>query len=179
MDSFYKEVVKEIKKPKNFNNNLNNKLLRNLEEQGCEVKRFLMKNTNIGAAIQNPIVKLYRNKTLLTNEEFCAALNYQRSLELADKTNHSKPSYDGTAISSGSNKVTDRSPGDMQIRASKFIYDIELKIRKEDPKLKLRQILHLIFEKQRSVRFTEGLIGLNHKTIEKRIKAICKILLDS
>src|SRR3990167_6297412 len=99
MHAFFSEVVNEINAPKLNYQNLSPSAINQIKRSGSEVKLYLMKNTNIGAARVNPILKLFQFQKL-TREEYVAACRYQRAHEIAQISHHARPSYDGTSISS-------------------------------------------------------------------------------
>jgi hypothetical protein len=132
-------------------------LLVRLEEQGIETK----KSGRITSRV-NPLSKLY-NSNDLTKEEYFVGKEYQKNYELANISNHARPT-----------KITEYTPKNFQIKAYSRITEAKLEISKE---FRLLEILIHIFENQQSINYCEKKLGINHKIIKEKIKQICKILL--
>jgi hypothetical protein len=144
-----------------------NLLLVRLEEQGIETK----KSGRITSRV-NPLSKLY-NSNDLSKEEYFAGKEYQKNYELANISNHARPSYDNWGTSK-STKITEYTLKNFQIKAYSRITEAKLEISKE---FRLLEILIHIFENQQSINYCEKKLGINHKIIKEKIKQICKILL--
>lgn len=196
MDHFFSEVSYQIHHPKAKNNNLNKKAISQIENSGVKVNFYLMKNTNIGACRENPIVRLYEKKKL-TRQEAVAALRYQQKYQFANVSHHARPSYDGTPISAVSTKKSEPTPSQKQIDADGYVTSIKSLLatrsgarqikgfKKNGSKaiftrdLKLPEILTCVFEREIAIRNVEHILGINHNLIEDRIAEICQILLES
>lgn len=120
----------------------------------------------------NPLDRLYSSDDL-TKDEWFAAKEYQKNHELANISNHARPSYENWGTSK-SNKKVDFEPKDYQTRAYAKITKAKLAVSKE---YRANEILVYVFENQRSVNWCEKKTGLNHKVIKEKIKTICEILL--
>jgi anti-sigma28 factor (negative regulator of flagellin synthesis) len=198
--SFQSEVSHQIKSGKlpRENNHLNLRALRHYENEGIEIAKFVMRNGLIGASIASPLEKLLKKGTL-THSEFAVATRYSRDVEIASVTNHARPIYDGTPISSASTNQKSKTPPSSQLFAASKVAKIRAEIAKQsepkqfkdfgkkpDPKRTYRtmtrdkrysDILALIFEREVSIRAAEAKLGLNHRVIEERTKEICEIIL--
>ncbi len=162
------------------------------EQEGVEIKIFQGDRPNrIGASKINPIERL-RDEEKITHQEFCAAKKYQINFNLSNKDGYSKPSliYDGLPDSARSTKQSENTPSQNQIDASRYIFKVKMILQSHNlvnkfhqgkfriVDMKLFGILEEIFEKGRTTKKTEATLGLNHKTIEERVKFICGVLSD-
>lgn len=177
MDNFSNEISYEIKRPKSLNN-LNPLLIKQLKDQGSEVRFFRMKNTNIAASKINPIIKLF-NKKKISRQQLINGMRYQSMFERSNRSSLSKPSYDGTPISN-TGKVNQRVPSNIQLEATQFVKETRMMLadtQHSQPKdKKYLEILKLALELQRSINHIEKALGVNHKLIEERIEYICEII---
>jgi hypothetical protein len=144
-----------------------NLLLVRFEESGIETK----KSGKILSRV-NPLDKLYTSSDL-TKDEWLAGKEYQKNYELANISNHARPSYENWGTSK-STKITEFTPKNFQIKAYSKITEAKLEISKE---YRLLEILTHLFENQQSINHCEKLLKTNHKIIKEKIKKICKILL--
>lgn len=201
MSDFYTEVSSELKSfPRKLPHNLNIFLLSQKEAQGIEIKKYVMKNTLIAAAVQTPLKTLFE-KGGLTREELARGEQYCEDWELAHKSNHARPSsiYSGLPRSDTTNHHQERTLNDDQLRASsrvekalraiaaqneprqvrdfKNFKDTKRNHRRYTTNKKLLDILEYAFHQEKAVRTVERLTGINHGTVEVRIKEICGILL--
>lgn len=168
---------KLIAKPSRKNNNLPKKVLSQLEKSGVKMNYFLMPNTNIMAARENPIERLFEKK-FLNRAEYAAGKFYQKKFELSQISNHSRPSYDGTPISSASTRKTENTPTQAHMSTCRYLFEARLQVILANNILneKLPEILEHIFEREIAIRNVELILGINHQLIKERIKKICHLL---
>lgn len=170
--------------------NIKRETLNQIEKCGVEINLYNRNGGRIGASRKNPIEELFK-KNKLTREEYVAGQNYQYLFELSQISHHARPSYDGTTISAASSRMTENTPKQAQIDASRFIFaakaamklaaNYETVYRNGAFKiidLKLPEILENIFEKEIAIKNVESLLHLDRRTIHDRIKKITQILVD-
>lgn len=143
-----------------------NLLLFRIEECGIETQ-----TSNKVLSRVNPLQKLYNSRDL-TKEEFFAGRDYQKNYELANISNHARPSYENWGTSK-STKVVEYTPKNYQVKAYSKITEAKLAVSKE---YRLLEVLIHIFENQQSINYCEKILRTNHKIIKDRIKRICEIL---
>jgi hypothetical protein len=180
-----KEILTLISTETKSKSNINHYLLARLREEGKEVNEFGTKKEK-GLTTENPIKKLFR-KGYLNNQEYFAALKYQNAYEQVNISRHSRPIYDGSAVSSAVNKPISRLPfTDSQIAASKFIATARNAVMaknffEKNGELKSRlylEITEMVFEKQKSLRFIRDTLRLQDECSRRKVKEICNILLE-
>lgn len=156
-------------------------LLNQFKSEGIEVEEIIDHQERRGRGIQriNPLEKL-KNAGIITQQEYRAARNYQYNYEIANISHHARPSYDGTGIvrpSSVNFKSKDTFYSQSQLNATNYIAKTRNIILQKD--IAFVRIVELIFEKQKSITSCEDLLKMTKKTIEKKIKEICEIMLDN
>jgi hypothetical protein len=149
-------------------------LFEQMERQGKEVKRVIKKSRIVQAMMISPLDRL-RKKDVITSQEFAAGKKYGEDFELSNKTNHARPSYDGTTVSGIRHQ--ERTINQQQLCASKRVEKAKQAVAKED--MRLLMILELVFEKEKSINNVEAITGINHSLIEKKTKLICDILVKN
>ena len=187
----------QLRKPQ-----INAILLTRLLETGVEIENFKTDEGRVGAAIVNPLRRLYY-KEVITQEEFAAAENYQRIFFKYHETSpYSSPKWDGTPISMAENHAENiTSKEDNHIALSRRIAIVKERIashedstakrytnfknfkktktrhRERAPKQNLSKTLEYVFEQCIAIENCKPLLNAGVPRIEKNIKIICKILL--
>jgi hypothetical protein len=165
------------------NNSYNNFAASQLINSGKEISIFTSEKKK-GISIENPLSRLY-SRSVLDRDEYDAAMNYCNNYELANISHHARPSYD--SVRASTNKK-DHHISQNQIDASKKINDANKSIFAnnffKNPKNKIInrryiEILNLIFEQQMCMNAVQSRLNMSRLTIERKIKEICKILVDN
>jgi len=179
---FFSEVYREVKQPKSKKNNINFSLISQLEKAGAEVKKFIMKDSSVGAIKINPLSKLYE-KDFLTRQEYVAGTRYQDNFNLSQKSHHSRPTliYDGLSHSSASTKSGEGGADQDQLDATFKVEQFKMTLFENDYDCKqnLMKILEYCFEQEMAIYNVEKLLKSDRRTIKDKIKIICKLMLDS
>lgn len=191
-----KNIAYDLPKPR-LPRNINPYTLFRLIDTGAEIEVMKTDSNRKGLHKINPIEKLHK-RDKLTSDERGVALNYQHQFHLAGLSDHARPSYDGTTVSSIILKNGDKkTPAEAKYEARQYVTKVKELItmrynyepvwtsgKCEIIELFLPSILEETFEQE--VKITNSLkkgktyhkLNLKRATVEERIKKICQIMLD-
>lgn len=160
-----------------------------LKKTGVEVKFFKTKEEQVGIRGVNPLEKLFASG-VLTHQEYAAGIYYQKKFLISTKSNFAQLIWDRhTGASSGdNNQLFD--PQQEKIEAGRYIFAAKAAVAIQNSEtvfqnkkfqiinLQLLDILRYVFEQEIAIWNIEKPLGLTRRTVNKRIKKICNILLD-
>jgi hypothetical protein len=177
--------------------NINPYTLFRLIDTGAEIEVMKTDTNRKGLHRINPIEKLYKNNKL-SEDERGVALNYQHQFHLAGLSDHARPSYDGTTVSSivlksGEKKSAAEAKSEARLYVDKVKELVTMRFNYEPVwtngkceivELFLPTILQETFEQE--IKITNSLkkgktyhkLDIDRPKAEERIKKICKIMLD-
>lgn len=173
------DIINEIdsyiaeKRARKYATNINHQLIDKSRSKGKIVKPLKMKNNLVSYAIQSPLEKMFE-KNYISHSLFAAGQRYSHDYLLSSKDNMSKQQYDGTGISTISNKTVNKEPFQAQIDAYKRLEKIKKALDYRNKKF--RKLIEYFLEKEICVSLIEKRLNMGRRTVGRNIGESLEII---